>query len=113
VETATESVHLVHSRNYKLFASVGISRAVLFPVRAVLDTGTGPNIVREDILPRDSERWQVPNLPLPRINNASGKQNIAKGVIVLKVQLENYGASCNILCCPRSGGPVYIGLLFY
>jgi hypothetical protein len=112
VETATESVHLVHSRNYKLFASVGISRAVLFPVRAVLDTGTGPNIVREDILPRDSERWQVPNLPLPRINNASGKQNIAKGVIVLKVQLGTTVHRVRFYVAPGLAVPCILGCYF-
>jgi hypothetical protein len=77
VEPATKSVHLFQSRNYKLFASVSISRALLVPVKAVLDTGAGHKLVREDILPRDWERWRVPNLPLPRNNNASGKQIIA------------------------------------
>jgi hypothetical protein len=52
-------------------------------VRVVLDTSAGPNLVREDILPKDLERWRVPNIPLPRITNASGKQILAKGVIVL------------------------------
>jgi hypothetical protein len=83
----TESVHLFQSRNYKIYCSVGVSKAVLFPVRAVLDTGAGPKLVREDILPKYLERWRVPNVPLPRITNASGQQIIAKGVIVLYVQL--------------------------
>jgi hypothetical protein len=56
-------------------------------VRAVLDTGSGPNLVREDILPKYLERCRVPNIPLPRITNASGKQILDKGVVVLYVQL--------------------------
>jgi hypothetical protein len=43
------TVTLVQSRNYKLCVSVGVSRAVLAPVKAVFDTGAGPNLVREGI----------------------------------------------------------------
>jgi hypothetical protein len=86
-EPATESVHLLQYRSYKPYCSVGVFKAVLFHVRAVLNTGAGHNLVREDILPKDWERWQVPNIPLPRITNASGKQILARGVIVLYVQL--------------------------
>jgi hypothetical protein len=111
VEPATESVHLFQSRNYKLFAPVGISRAVLFPVRAVLDTGAGPNHVREEILPKDWERWRVPNLPLTRINNTSGKQIIAKGVIVLHVQLGTTLNRARFYVAPGLAvNPVHIGL---
>jgi hypothetical protein len=81
------SVHLFQSHNYKLGVSVVLTRAVLFPVRSVLDTGPGPNLVREDVLPSGWDRLLIPNLPLPRITNASGKRMPLKGVITLFVKV--------------------------
>jgi hypothetical protein len=46
------TVTLFQSRNYKLHVSGGVSRAVLAPVKAMFDTGAGPNLVREGILPK-------------------------------------------------------------
>jgi hypothetical protein len=112
VELATESVHLFQSRNYKFRASVGISRAVLFPVRDALDTGAGPNLVREDILPRDWEWWRVPNLPLTRINNASGKHIIAKGFIDLHIQLGTTVHRVRFYAAPGLEVPCILGRNF-
>jgi hypothetical protein len=108
----TESVHLFRSRNYKLYCSVGVSQAVLFPVRAVLDTGAGPNLVREDILPKNWERWRVPNIPLPRITNASGMQILAKGVIVLYVQLGTTVHRVRFYVAPGLAVPCILGCNF-
>jgi hypothetical protein len=60
---------------------------VLAPVKAVFDTGEGPNLVREGILHKVWERFLIPNQPLPRINNASGKGMPVRGVITLYVQV--------------------------
>jgi hypothetical protein len=81
------TVTLFQSRNYKLRVSVGVSRAVVAPVKAVFDTGAGPNLVREGILPKGWERFLIWNQPLPSINNASGKRMPIRGVITLYVQV--------------------------
>ena len=47
------------SRNYKVSATVGVSTVVATPVFAILDTGAGPNLVREDVLPEDWLRYRV------------------------------------------------------
>ena len=39
--------------NYKLGLSVGCRPKVMFPISGVLDTGAGPNIIHERILPSD------------------------------------------------------------
>jgi hypothetical protein len=57
------------------------------PVRPVFDTGAGPNLVRDYLLPRGWESLLIPGQPLPRITNASGKRNPVKGVIVLYLQV--------------------------
>jgi Retroviral aspartyl protease len=107
-----ESVHLLQSRNYKLYCSVGDSKAVLFPVRAVLDTGADPNLVREDILPKDWERWRVPNITLPRITNASAKQILAKGAIVFYVQLGTTVHRVRFYVAPGLAVPCILGCKF-
>jgi hypothetical protein len=48
-----EQVCLMATRNYKVSATVGVTTAVATPVYAILDTGAGPNLVREDVLPED------------------------------------------------------------
>jgi hypothetical protein len=51
------------TRNYKVSATVGVSATVLTPVSAILDTGAGPNLIRESSLPEDWERYRLPGLP--------------------------------------------------
>ena len=81
-------------------------------MRAVLDTGSGPNLVREDILPKDWDRWRVPNIPLPRITNASGKKILAKGVIVLYVQLGTTVHRVRFYVAPGLAVPSILGCNF-
>jgi Retroviral aspartyl protease len=80
-------------------------------VRVVLDTGASPNLVREDILPKDWERWRVPNIPLPRITNASGKQILAKA-IVLYVQLGTTVHRVRFYVAPGMAVPCILGCNF-
>jgi Retroviral aspartyl protease len=107
-----ESVHIFQSRNNKLYFSVGVSKAVLYSERAVLDTGAGPNLVREDILPKNWERWRVPNKPLHRITNARDKQILAKEVIVLYVQLSNTVHRVRFYVAPGLAVPCILGCNF-
>jgi hypothetical protein len=75
------------SRNYKFTVSVGVSNSVLVPVLAVLDTGAGPNLIREDVLPPNWETLRLRGVPIPKVMNASGRLLHSKGVIVLIVQV--------------------------
>jgi hypothetical protein len=52
------------------------------PVRADLDTGVGPNIVRDGILPKVWELILIPSQPLPLITNASGKRIPVRRVVL-------------------------------
>jgi hypothetical protein len=69
-----------------LCVSIGTTANVLTPVRAVLDTGAGPNLIREVVLPKDLERLLIQDFILSRITNASGRRMAARGVVVLYVQ---------------------------
>jgi hypothetical protein len=98
-----DTVTLFQSRNYKLCVSVGVSRAVLAPVQAVFDTGAGPNLVREGILPKGWKRFLIPNQPLPRINNSSGKRMPVRGVITLYVQVGDLATRVRFCVVPGLG----------
>jgi hypothetical protein len=56
-------------------------------VIAVLDTGAGPNLIREDVLPPNWETWRLCGVPIPKVMNASGRLLQSKGLIVLIVQV--------------------------
>jgi hypothetical protein len=74
------------SRNYKFSVSAGVFNSVLDPVLAFLDTGAGPNIIHEDVLPPNWETLRLRGVPIPKVMNASGRLLHSKGLIVLIVQ---------------------------
>ena len=59
----------------------------MVPVRAILDTGAGPNLIREEVLPEDWERSRLPGTPAYQIIGAGGRPLRQKGVIAMHVQL--------------------------
>ena len=105
-----EVVCSLATRNYKVSATVGVSATVLRPVSAILDTGAGPNLIKETALPEDWERYRIPGPPAFHIVGAGGRRLLQKGNITLTVQLgtikvqarfivvEGLAAEC-ILCC--------------
>jgi Retroviral aspartyl protease len=62
------------ARNYKISVTIGVSATVLTPVSAILDTGAGPNMIRETVLPEDWERYRIPGLPAFHIVGAGGRR---------------------------------------
>jgi hypothetical protein len=106
------TVTLFQSRNYKLCLSVGESRAVLAPVRMVFDSGAGPNLVREGILPTGWERFNIPNQPLPCIKNASGRRMSLRGVIALYGQVGGILRRVRFYVVPGLGTPCILGCNF-
>jgi hypothetical protein len=58
-----ELVLPLKSRNYKVSATVGVTTVVARPVRAILNTESGPNLVRAELPPQDWERYRVTSDP--------------------------------------------------
>ena len=75
------------SRNYKVSASVGVNTAVISPVRAILDTGAGPNLIRATVLPEDWERYRVFGAPTLNIVGAGGRRLRQSGTVTLHVEI--------------------------
>jgi hypothetical protein len=82
-----EVVCSLATRNCKVSATVGVSTSVLTPVSAILDTGAGTNLIRENVLPEDWERYRIPGPPEFHIVGAGGRRLLQKGNITLTVQL--------------------------
>jgi hypothetical protein len=83
-----ETIFPLKSRNYKVSAAVGVSTAVLSPVRAILDPGAGPNLVRASVLPDDRERYRVLGEPTLNTVCAGGRRLRQKGTITMIVEID-------------------------
>jgi hypothetical protein len=107
-----ETVALLKSRNYKFCVSVGLTRNVLHPIMAVLDTGAGPNLIREDLLPKNWEFYRIPGLPFPQITNASGRRIPARGFVQLQVQVGGLVRRVRFYVTPGLAVPCILGCNF-
>jgi hypothetical protein len=105
-------VTLFQSHNYKLCVSLGLNPRVVTPVRDVLDTGEGPNLVREDVLPRNLERALIPGQLLPRVHNASGRRMPVKGVVSLVTQVGELVRRVRFFVVPCLSVPCILGCHF-
>jgi hypothetical protein len=59
----------------------------MFPITTVLDTGAGPSLIRDDILPKDWEAMRLRGIPVPRIVNAGVRAVTSKDVFLLHLQV--------------------------
>jgi Retroviral aspartyl protease len=82
-----EVVSPLRSRNYKVSATVGVSTVVATPVRVILDTGAGPNLVRAEILPTDWEKYRVAGAQTLQIVGAGGRRLKQSGAILLHLEI--------------------------
>jgi hypothetical protein len=105
-------VTLFQSHNYKSCVSLCLNPRVVTPVRAFLDTGAGPNLVREDVLPRKWERALIPGLFLHRFNNASGRRMPVKGVVSLVTQVGKLVRRVRFYVVPCLSVPCILGCHF-
>jgi hypothetical protein len=60
---------------------------VATPVYAILDTGAGPNLAREDVLPEDWTRYRSIGEPSFQVVGASVRPLPQRGVLTLCVKL--------------------------
>jgi transposase InsO family protein len=110
--TVVAPVTLFQSQNYKLCLSLGLTPRCLIPVRAVLDTGAGPNLVRDDVLPPGWERMLIPGQILPRVSNASGRRMPVNGVVQLVVRVGDLVRRVRFLVTRDLAVPCILGCHF-
>jgi hypothetical protein len=78
-------------RSYKFSATLGVITVVATPLRAILDSGAGPYLIREDMVTDDWERYSISDAPVYKIFGAGGRRLNQKGLVTLFVQLGNLG----------------------
>jgi Retroviral aspartyl protease len=107
-----DQVCLLASRNYKVSATVGVSTVVATPVYAILDTGAGPNLVREDVLPEDWTRYRTTEEPSFQVVGASGRPLPQRGVLTLCVQLGQLKARAKFIVVKHLTAGCILGCQF-
>jgi hypothetical protein len=107
-----EQVFLMASRNYKVSATVGVATAVATPVYILLDTGAGPNLVREDVLPEDWFRYRLAGDTTYQVIGANGRSLAQRGVVTLWVPLERLRAQARFIGVKQLAAGCILGCQF-
>ncbi len=98
--------------NFKINACVGIERTRGEPVQVVLDTGAGPNLVREDFLPNGWEQHQRPlKVQFAKVD-ASGRRLPPQAAIPLVVRMGRTIMRATFFVVTRLAVPVLLGCAF-
>jgi hypothetical protein len=100
------------SRNYKVSATVGVTTTVATPVYAILDTGAGPNLVREDVLSEDWLRYRMAGDTTYQVIGANGRSLPQRGVVTLWVQLGRLRAQARFIVVKQLAAGCILGCQF-
>jgi Retroviral aspartyl protease len=82
------------------------------PVYAILDTGAGPNLVREDVLPEDWLRYRVAVDTTYQVIGASGRSLPQSRVVTLSVQLGRLRAQARFIVVKQLASGCILGCQF-
>jgi hypothetical protein len=85
---------------------------VATPVYAILDTGAGPNLVREDVLPEDWLRYRLEGDPTYQVIGDGGRNIPQRGVVTLWVQLGRLGAQAPFIVVRSLAAGCILGCQF-
>jgi Retroviral aspartyl protease len=91
---------------------VGVSTVAATPVRAILDTGAGPNLVRAEILPTDWEKYRVAGAPTLQIVGAGGRRLKQSGAILLHVEICGLKTRMQFVVVPGLAAECILGCQF-
>ena len=83
----------------------------MFPIKGVLDTGAGPNIVHEKLLPPAWKENAV-NRNLPRVTDASKNAMALSGMVSLHVRLGNFSTQALFLVASNLAVDAILGTAF-
>ena len=101
-------VLMMAKRNYKIYADIGLQKQLLAKKVAVLDTGAGPNCVRESDLPPGYEA-SMRYGPVPNIGDANNKPIAMKGYIAMLLRVGHFIVKTDFLVCERLAVPLILG----
>ena len=106
------SINLLRTDHYKVTVLLGCSKMLMHAVSAVLDTGAGPNLVREDLLPADWHKYAQNVAELPRICDANNRRLKVAGVVPMYVDIGGRRLQTSFLVCKELAAPAILGCSF-
>ena len=92
--------------------AVGVTTAIMTPVRAIFDTGAGPNLIRRDQLPDDWESYRVFGTQNPPIVGAGGRRLAQKGTVTLVVEIGDLRVRGRFIVVDGLAAPCILGCQF-
>ena len=98
--------------HYKVVSLIGISRVLMHTVDAVVDTGAGPNLVRESLLPSNWRCYASRETKVPPIRDANDRNLKIEGVVRLYVDVGGLKARLRFLVCKDLAVKVILGCDF-
>ena len=111
VLTADHYVFLMRRENYKVIIEYGTSSQTLHTSAAVLDTGAGPNCIREDAVPEDAVAL-IRDEPNYRVFDANGNPLSLRGVVTLRVRAGSRLVKTDFIVCQTLQVAVILGIEF-
>ena len=105
-------INLLRTDHYKVIVLIGCHRMVMHSVEAVLDTGAGPNLVRESMLPSDWRRYASSAAKHPRIRDANNRRLNVECVVSLHLNIGGQRLRQSFLFCKELAVPAILGCAF-
>ena len=111
VMMADQYVFLMRLDNYKVVIEYGSSASDLQEGAAVLDTGAGPNCIREDAVPQGA-RSKIREDPDYRVFDANGNALSLRGVVTLRVRAGRRLVKTDFIVCQTLQVALILGTEF-
>ena len=112
METNDSTVNLMKTDHYKVTLLLGCSKSLMHSADAVLDTGAGPNFVRESLLPVNWRKHSADASGYPSIRDANNRRLKLSGVIPMYVDIGGFQLRTNFLVCSELAVKVILGCDF-
>lgn len=98
--------------NYKVNASIGSSTQTLRRVLTVIDTGAGPNLIREGVCPPESLAAIDTSRPIANLASASRHRLDTLGVVILTVKVATKVARVPFIVVRNLGADALLGCTY-
>ena len=91
---------------------MGCNLIHMHTVDAVLDTGAGPNLIRESLLPQGWQRYAQRAKSLPRIRDANNRRLNVEGILPMILDMGSQRFRASFLVCKDLAVPAILGCSF-
>ena len=105
-------VNVLRADHYKVTVLMGCNLIQMQTVDAVLDTGAGPNVIRESLLPHGWQRYAQRATSLPRIRDANNRRLNVEGILPMILDMGSQRFRASFLVCKDLAVPAILGCSF-